>query len=172
MDETKGLLGRPEVITCGRHTIKITPPNLEWWLEAIVSLRSIQVRAETLQKSGDYGVSTLLNAFERPSLAILDLLARTTDKRPVPAYRIVRAEKFPRYRLQRVPAGEWIKQNMTPLEFGIFIKEWLRVIDIKGIKDVFLAAGEEAGLKAKPIAVPSAASPAASSGSPTPPAGN
>lgn len=167
INEINAILAGPQVVIAGRHRIKITPPNLAWWIRAAMLLKSIAVRATALA-AGPITAQSFINALESPSLAMLDLLAETTDKWPSPSVRIVRADRFPRFRLQRVPRGTWLQVNMTPQEFGIFITEWMRVVDIKGIKDVFLKAGEAAGIKMPATAE---TSPAASRPSPTAPDG-
>ena len=162
MDEAKIILSRPQTITAGRHRIKITPPTLEWWIGGIALVTGIYSRVKALEKMGDYSVLTIANVLKMPTIDILDHLALTTNKRPLIPFR------FERLRLVRARRGEWFIQNMTPVELGIFIQEWLRVIDIEVIKDVFRQTGEKAGLKGV-LAHKIAGSPAPSTGSPDQP---
>ena len=157
MDEVKVYLSKPQVITAGRHKIKVTPPNLKWWMEGISIITGLYGRAMAIQKMQDFNALSIASIFRQPSIDVLNHLALTTNKRPLLPWK---------------PRGAWFIDNMTPVELGVFVQGWLDVVNIAEIKDVFLKAGEKAGLKGiltKPT--PDAGSPAPLKPSPMRPDG-
>ena len=121
MTESQSILGLPADVPIGNHVIKITPPVLRWYLEAL-EIITTELQKEMTVKKGLFGKETatiadILNHFKKPSERLLAHIAKTTDKTPA-----------------------WIMDNLTLVQAAAFTNEFLNVVDIEEVKKVFTGA--------------------------------
>ena len=139
MNEIKIYLRQSKTIQIGGAKVIIRPPSNCWWLEAagavteiMTSVLTYQITSENNKKAGSpveqipMRPQDLLRMFQRPSVKMLNLIAKTTNKRSWLPW--------------RQPA-HWFLTRLGPLETSIFLQAWLEAIGIEEIKQSLRKTG-------------------------------